>query len=546
MAINDDQQIITKVSQSAGQLITEQEFIENYENIKNDAMWRITSGKFYRIMIKDDDETTAADGENKDFFVMQFKPNEVQTLLLNNLWYRNDIPKARQFGITTLFAIMFLDHALFVPNQRCGIIAHNLKAAGGIFQDKVRFAYDGLPEFMRNMFPLKVERADELVFGHNNSSIQVARSLRSGTTHRLHVSEYGKICAESPAHAKEVRTGSIPSVPLNGIITIESTGEGPEGDFYNLTMRAESIRESGRKLNKRDYRLFFIPWWKHNDYRMDPEGVTISPKDDEYFDQIEAECGMELDQEQCAWYVATRDTDYAEEPELMWQEYPSTLAEVFQKSKEGHWFAKQMTAVRKQGRIKTLPVEVTVACYGFWDIGNTDGTAIWILQRVGHEWRCIKFYEAWGEPYAHAVAWLQGLGLSFDTMFLPHDAYHTRQGEHANESPAEMLERLMPGVRFEKVEVIGDITWGIQQTRDVFHLLWFDETECKEGLIHLDGYKKKFDTRQQRFMDVPVKTDGHSEAADALRQFGQAYASGLLNVRVPDKKKKRARNWRTA
>src|SRR5574343_364339 len=79
-----------------------------------------------------------------------------------------------------------------------------------------------LPDVLRERFPLAANNADELVFGHNNSSIRVATSMRSGTLHRLHISEFGKICAKYPDKAKEVMTGSIPSVPTNGILIIES------------------------------------------------------------------------------------------------------------------------------------------------------------------------------------------------------------------------------------------------------------------------------------------------------------------------------------
>ncbi len=447
---------------------------------------------------------------------------------------------------TTLIAIVWLDHALFVDDQRCGIVAHDLESAEAIFRDKVKFAYKNLPPTLRDNMPLERDSAKELVFAHNNSAIRVATSMRSGTIHRLHISEFGKICAKYPDKAKEVMTGSIPSVPLNGITIIESTAEGQEGAYYNMSTRAQQQQQAGKKLTKRDYRFNFFGWWMNPEYVMDPKGVVISDQDNEYFDQVEAEIGRELTQEQCAWYVATRDADYPENPELMWQEYPSTPEEAFKRSTDGCWFTKQMAAMRKEGRIKKLPVVQSEPCMTFWDIGNTDGTAIWVMQHIGHEYRCINFYEAWGEPYADAVNWLQSLGLVWDTMYLPHDAEHRRQGKRENQSPLEMLEELMPGVRFEVVPRIDDITWGIQQTRDAFPLLYIDEEACKEGIVHLDLYRKKWNTIQAVWTDVPNKLDGHSEAADALRQFGQALASGQLNTRGPTTKKRKPRSWRAA
>jgi hypothetical protein len=55
----------------------------------------------------------------------------------------------------------------------------------------------------------------------------------------LTISEYGKICAQSPGKAKEVRTGSLPAVPTTGICVIESTAEGRGGDFFDKVQIAQ-------------------------------------------------------------------------------------------------------------------------------------------------------------------------------------------------------------------------------------------------------------------------------------------------------------------
>jgi hypothetical protein len=152
------------------------------------------------------------------------------------------------------------------------------------------------------------------------------------------------------------------------------------------------------------------------------------------------------------------------------------------------------------------------------------------MQRLGMEWHVVRFKEGWGEPYSFYVQWLQKQGLTWATMYLPHDADHKRQGQNNNKSPKEMLEELMPGIVFEIVPRIDDVNWGIQQTRDVFPMLYFDETECKDGIAHLDNYRKKWNTQQVRWSDEPDKTGGHSESADALRQFAQASAGNMINV----------------
>lgn len=481
-----------------------------------DPMWRVCSGQLYKIMIKDD---TLADGMS----VMPFRPNRAQRRLLKRLWYRTLILKARQLGFTTLIAIMWLDHALFVANQRCGIIAHDRDAAENIFRDKVRFAYDNLPDHLRQLMPLARDSAKELLFAHNNSSIRVATSMRSGTIHRLHISEYGKICAKYPDKAREVVTGSLPAVPLNGIAIIESTAEGQGGDFHDKSVKAEARSQIDRPLHQREWRFNFEPWWKNEDYQMDPAGVIITSKEHDYFDTVEAACNTELSLRQRAWYIATRDSDFSGDDEKMWQEYPSTSKEAFQQSTEGCYFAKQLSAARKGGRVGNVPLVSHVPVNSFWDIGAGDGTAIWLHQRVGLEHRFVGFIEGWGEPYDYFVKEMEALGYLWGTHYLPHDATHKRQLVTTVAAPLSMLEELRPTWRFEIVPRVADITHGIQQVRSIFSQCWFDEVACAEGLAHLGSYSKERDERLGVWKPTP-RHDIHSEAADAFRQFAQGWS----------------------
>ena len=430
---------------------------------------------------------------------------------------------------TTLIAIMWLDHGLFNADQRCGIIAQDREAAEAIFRDKVRFAYDNLPEALRLSMPLKRDSASELLFAHNNSSIRVATSMRSGTIHRLHVSEFGKIGAKYPDKAAEVVTGSLPAVPVTGIAVIESTAEGQAGEFYAMTKKAQALADQGKDLTPREYRLHFFAWWRAPEYEMDPRGVVITAKDHEYFDRIEGEMSTRLTLRQRAWYIATRDADFSGDPEKMWQEYPSTPDEAFQQSTEGTYYAIQLSAARKDGRICRVPIVSNVPVNTFWDIGAGDGTAIWLHQKIGTEHRFIGFIEGWGEPYSYFVKQLQALGYVWGTHYLPHDAEHKRQQGNRVEAPIQMLEDLAPGWRFEIVPVVDEIQHGIQRVRDVFGQCWFDEVACKAGIQHLAMYSKDWNSRLGCWKDLP-KHDIHSEAADAFRQFAQGYSEPTVRA----------------
>lgn len=485
----------------------------------SDPWWRITSGCLYKIMIKGDG--------GEESLVLPFIPNESQLKLLNNLHNRNLILKARQLGFTTLIAIYFLDCALFRDNVRAGIQAQSEEVAKTIFRDKVKFAYDNLPPLLREAMPLERDSQSELLFAHNNSSVRVGTSMRSGTLQYLHVSEFGKIGAKFPERAQEVVTGSIPAVPANGVVFIESTAEGQEGEFFTMSKRAESIANEGKKLSKKDFKFHFFPWWVESKYRAPVEDAVISEKDHEYFDKVEQEMGCTIDHEQRAWWCSARDAEFSGAEEKMWQEYPSTPKEAFQRSTEGCYYTVQMTVARKQGRITSVPYRPGHPVNTFWDIGHGDGTAIWLHQRIGQNDNFIGYIEAWGEPYAYFVAELQKKGYVWGRHFLPHDGNHIRQGMISSLSPRAMLDQL--GLKnIEIVKRVEEIAHGIQATRNAFSTCWFDEAECKLGIAHLDNYKKQWSNTAQRFTDQP-KHDEHSEGADAFRQFAQGYNDIVLH-----------------
>lgn len=492
---------------------------ENMARHLDDPIWRINN--LYKIIVKGDDDD--------DDLVIQFRLNRAQRRLVARLHNRNIILKARQLGFTTLVAILWLDTALFSKSPiRCGIIAQDRDAAEVIFRDKVRFAYNHLPDDLRAAMPLQKDSATELLFAHNGASIRVATSMRSGTLHRLHVSEFGKISAKHPDKAREVVTGSIPAVPKNGILVIESTAEGQDGHFYEMTQRAKADAETRKVLGKKDYKFHFFPWWEEPNYTLDPTTVVLTPVNLAYFNELEATIARRLTPGQKAWYASTLRNDFSDDAPLMWQEYPSTPTEAFQVSTEGCYYATQMAAARKAGRIRpNLPFEKALPVNTFWDLGRGDMTALWFHQRVGPENRFVGYYEESGEELNHYTEHLQKRGWTFGKHWLPHDAEYKRLGESpdTNKSQKEMLERLMPEARIEVVPRVSLILNGIQSVRNVFPSCWFDEQACDVGLKRLQNYRKEWNDKRGCWKDEPLHDD-NSHGADAFRQFAQAADAG--------------------
>src|SRR5215510_4045420 len=198
---------------------------------------------------------------DKDGRKVPFHPNWAQLELLDGLHHMNCILKARQLGFTTFIQIFMLDACLFNSNVRAGTIAHKLDDAKVIFRDKIKYPYDQLPEQLRAAIPIAKDSADELLFT-NNSSIRVGTSMRSGTLQYLHISEYGKLCAQFADKAREVRTGALNTLQAGQVVFLESTAEGREGHFYDLCESAQAKHRRGEPLTPLDFRFGFYPWWK--------------------------------------------------------------------------------------------------------------------------------------------------------------------------------------------------------------------------------------------------------------------------------------------
>jgi hypothetical protein len=495
----------------------------------SDPWWRLTSGVLYRIMAKSADDSD----EDSPGLETAFVPNSMQLALLNNLHNRNIILKARQLGMTSVIALMALDTAMFNADQQVVIVAHTEDDATKIFRTKIRYAYERLPDPVRALFPLKKRTESSLIFEHNNSTIEVATSARGGTTQFLHVSEMGKISANTPGKSRELVTGSLPSVPQNGLCFIESTAEGQEGDFYELARRAQGKWRSAKTLTPMDYRFHFFAWWQAPEYCLTPEHTAqtvISMVDHEYFDDIESLMGCSLSMGQRAWYVSKRDEEFIHEPTLMWREFPSTPDECWKSSTEGKYLAKVMARAQADGRIASFPARPEIPINGFWDIGASDTQVCWLHQSYLGMDRFIAVRGGNGEGFLPYITWIDSFGLSVNAMYLPHDASHKVNGVEQTTSMISQLRKVRPSWDWRIVPRVSTIQHGIDLLKLRFANYCFDEEGCKEGLKHLPNYKRKWNTRLATWDNEPE----HDEAGhwtDALRQHAQGYQPHSLAER---------------
>lgn len=487
-----------------------------YQKIKSklsDRWWRLNN--LYYI-------------KNKEGKKVKFRLNWAQKDFYNSLHYFNVILKARQLGFTTFCMIYFLDACLFNRDHTAGVIAHTLNDAVDLFDNKIKYAYDNLPDWLKEAIPTTSDNARKLVF-ENGSQIYTGTSLRSGTLQKLLVSEYGKISAKYPEKAKEIKTGALNTVDAGQQIFVESTAEGKSGEFYQLYKTAKKNTETGRDLTPLDPKGFFYSWYKNPEYILDGD-IVISEKNKEYFDSLKSK-GVDLTDGQKNWYEVKSRT----QGEDMTQEYPSVQEEAFQGSMQGAFYTEQFKELRKKKQICHVPYDPRYQVHTWWDLGLNDMMSIWFYQYVNGRHCFIDYHESSLETWAYYAQMLNEKGYNYAGHHFPHDGQKRIRGEHQILTDMQMA--MSAGINPIDITPRTNNTYSdiMNHCLPILGMCFFDEQKCAEGLDHLENYKRKWDKTESMWRKE-AHHDEASHCADAFRTFAvNADRFGVFKKKDPYK-----------
>ena len=472
--------------------------------------WRLNH--LYKIINNEGDEIT-------------FKMRMAQKLLYLGMHYLNLILKSRQHGITTFVCLLFLDTCMFNSNTHACIIAHNKDDAKDFFTKKIMYAYNSLPALIRNNITAKRASTSELMFS-NGSSIRVTTSGRSGTYQLVHISEFGKICAKYPHKAQEIITGTLNAVHRGQLVFIESTAEGREGKFYEMSTEAQKLRDTMGMLTQLDWKFFFFGWMDNPLNQMKTEEaltVPITERFKKYFEKVEVALKRRIPIEFKAWYIKSE----RDQGELMFQEHPSTPEEAFMQSIKGVYYARQMLWLRKKNRILKLDAQPNYSVDTWWDIGFNDTNAIWFVQTIGMMIHVIDYYENSGEGLGHYAEYLkeraEEFGYKYGTHYTPHDmSVHDYSIGRTRQDYAKDL-----GLKVRVVEKLG-VQSGIEAVRKILPYCVFDIEKADKGIICLESYRKEWDEKKAAYRKNPYH-DHASNGADAFRTGATAHPFTKIN-----------------
>jgi len=458
-----------------------------------------------------------------------FTMNAVQTVLYFALWWLNIIPKSRQHGVTSFIAIFMLDACLFNSNVRAGIIAHKLVDAKKIFRDKVKFAYDNLPDDLKTELYLIKDDSCELILS-NNSSIYVGTSMRSGTLQILLVSEYGWICTHAPAKAAEIKAGAMETVHESGMIFIESTAEGGLGDFPEMCKAAELLQQKNKPLGRLDYKLHFIPWHEKASNITDPAFVEISPEISKYLDKIDKIYNKKLTPEQRAFYAAKKRIL----KHLIFKEHPSYLEEAFIAAVEGAYYATEMAQAREENRIGIVPHNPEYPVHTICDLGVGSHMPWIFFQVIDMQVRIVNIFclgdkgdVRGGIPFFKSMLddYKVQFKYNYGRHFAPFDINRIETG--TGKTILETAFNL--GLIFHKLDKEDSVLDGIERTSTLFPAIWIDAEKCQALITALSSYHREWIENLNTYSNTPVP-DASSHFADGLRYLSLIVKKQLYKI----------------
>lgn len=183
---------------------------------------------------------------------------------------------------------------------------------------------------------------------------------------------------------------------------------------------------------------------------------------------------------------------------------------------DGAVYADEIRQALLDGRRKHVPHDPTKPVFTAWDLGHSDKTAIWFIQRVGLEYNIIDYYENRLKKLGHYIEVLQSKAYNYAVHYQPHDADNETL---AARSIASMTRKAFPNARVVVVQRPSKKVVGINAARTIFELCNFDEAKTSDGWQCLSRYAYKVNEETGSFSKEPDHDTPWSHGADGFQTF---------------------------
>lgn len=189
---------------------------------------------------------------------------------------------------------------------------------------------------------------------------------------------------------------------------------------------------------------------------------------------------------------------------------------------EGAIYAEELREAIRDGRRKIVAYDPNKPVLTYWDLGHSDKTAIWFVQRAGVEFNLINYYEDRLKKIPFYIKIMNDLGYNYTVHNLPHDGSHETA---SNITPEKQLRKAYPNALIKVTIRPARKALGINAVRSLFPLLNFDEEKTSNGWQCLSRYAYKVDEDTGVFSKEPEHDTPWSHGADALQTMALSIKS---------------------
>lgn len=190
----------------------------------------------------------------------------------------------------------------------------------------------------------------------------------------------------------------------------------------------------------------------------------------------------------------------------------------------GAFYAREMLAVRTQGRIAEITALSGRPVHTAWDIGVRDDTSIWWFQVVGSRLLILDCYTSSGVGVDHYADICRSKPWPRGSDFVPHDAKVKEWG--TGRTRTETMQSL--GLNPVLVPLASKMD-GIQAVRSTLPRCVFHPRCEDKGISALEQYRREWDDEKKTFRASEVH-DWSSHLADAFRYLSMAWKTVPASV----------------
>lgn len=192
----------------------------------------------------------------------------------------------------------------------------------------------------------------------------------------------------------------------------------------------------------------------------------------------------------------------------------------------GAYYAGELAKAEQDGRITDVPYDPVAPVDTYWDLGFSDATAIWFVQRIAGKIALLKYREWTGSGLMDIAKALKDEDYIYGTHYLPHDAEQTELS--SGRTRKDTLAGLLKSLDIAPKWAVED---GINAVRTIFPRCYFDKKGCERGLEVLRNYRRLWDDEKKTYVPKPFH-NWASHGADALRTLGVTYKEATKAQRI--------------